>query len=35
MAPFYDGGCQEVRIRDAFEGAPTLVGANVVRPVGR
>jgi hypothetical protein len=35
MAPFYDGGCQGVRVRDAFDGAPTLVGVNVVRPVGR
>src|SRR5258708_4252184 len=35
MAPFYDGGCQGVGIRDAFEGAATLVGVNVVRPVGR
>jgi tyrosyl-tRNA synthetase len=34
MAPFYDGGCQEV-VREACDGAAALVGVNVVRPVGR
>src|SRR5258708_1689702 len=32
MAPFYDAVCQGAWGRDAFEGAPALVGVNVVRP---
>jgi hypothetical protein len=35
MAPFYEEICQVARVREAFECAPTLVGVNVVRPVGR
>ena len=35
MAPFYEEICQVVLVRGAFECAPTLVGVNVVRPVGR
>src|ERR1022692_3617767 len=35
MAPFYEEVCQGVRVREAFECAPALVGVNVVRPVGR
>src|SRR5450755_1441973 len=35
LAPFYEELCQGVRVREAFEGAPALVGVNVVRPVGR
>src|ERR1022692_1908804 len=35
MAPFYEEICQGVRVREAFECAPALVGVNVVRPVGR
>jgi hypothetical protein len=34
MAPFYEEICQGA-VREAFECAPTLVGVNVVRPVGR
>jgi hypothetical protein len=35
MAPFYEEICQGIRVREAFECAPALVGVNVVRPVGR
>ena len=35
MAPFYEEVCQGAWVREAFEGAPALVGVNVVRPVGR
>src|SRR5450631_4952577 len=35
MAPFYCAWCQGVGVREAVECAPTLVGVNVVRPVGR
>src|SRR5450432_2183021 len=35
LAPFYEELCQGVGVREAVECAPTLVGVNVVRPVGR
>jgi hypothetical protein len=35
MAPFYCVWCQGGGVREAVECAPTLVGVNVVRPVGR
>ena len=32
MPPFYEELCQGVRVREAFECAPSLVGVSVVRP---